>query len=175
MKYQSIVISGPVASGTSTAAKALAKKLNLKYYSVGDFMRKYSLEHNIPLYKKEDIPDEVDRKIDKSLLDIVSSQGNVVVDALYFGYFTREMPYVLKVLLTADEEVRVDRALARTHTHKETAEDVKRRDKAHDAKFRKLYANANFLDPEFFDLIIDTTNTPAEEVVKTISKIFLES
>src|SRR3989338_6963759 len=53
MTYRSIVLSGPVAAGTTTAAKSLAEKLTLKYHSAGDFFRKYMQDHNIPLPNKE--------------------------------------------------------------------------------------------------------------------------
>ncbi len=175
MKYRSIVVSGPVASGTSTAAKTLAEKLNLEYHSAGDFFRRYMIDHNIPLPEKVQVPDAVDRKIDKELTDLAASKKPVIIDSLYHGYFTRNIPHVLKVLFKADEDVRIERALLRVHTHKETAEDVKRRDQTHDIKFRKLYANVYFLDPKFFDLIIDTTNTPNDKVVQTIAKKFQEN
>lgn len=173
MKYRSIVLSGPVAAGTSTAAKVLSEKLNLPVKSPGDFFRKFMQEHNIPLPNKEEIPDDVDRKIDEETTDMIEKSPGVIVDSLYAGYFTRNMPQVLRVLLKADEEERIRRALSRTHTHKETAGDVRQRDRAHDLKFRKLYADENFLDPKFFDLVIDTTNTKAEEVIKKITKKFL--
>ena len=172
MKYRSIVISGPVASGTSTAAKALAKKLGLKYHSTGDYFRQYFLDHNIPLYAKEQIPDDVDRKIDEKFTKLAESKKGVVIDSVYAGYFTRNMSHILRVLLTASQDQRTKRAVERTHTHKETAEDVKRRDRAHDLKFRKLYAKENCLNPKFFNLKIDTTNTPEEEVAKKISEEF---
>lgn len=170
--YRSIVISGPVASGTTTAAKALADKLGLEFHSAGDFFRDYMLKHNIPLPEKVQIPDEVDRKVDQELTDLAASEKGVIIDSLYHGYFTRNMPHVLKVKLTADLETRIKRAIDRVHTHKETAEDVKRRDETHDIKFRKLYANENFLDPKFFDLVIDTTNTTTEEVIEKIMEKF---
>lgn len=173
MKYRSIVISGPVAAGSSTAAKALAEKLNLKYYSAGDFFRQYSIENKIPLPDKEKVPDNVEIKIDQEVIDLAKSPQKVVIDALYAGYFTRNMKHVLKILLAADEKVRVQRAIDRVHTHRETEGDVKKRDKAHDLKFRKLYANENFLDPKFFDLKIDTTKTKPEEVIDKITKKFL--
>lgn len=168
MKYHSIVISGPVASGTSTAAKTLAQKFGLDYHSAGDFFRQYMIDHKIPLPEKVQIPDQVDRKIDQELTDLAASEKGVIIDSLYHGYFTRNIPHVLKVLLTADLETRIKRALSRTHTHKETREDVIRRDETHDIKFRKLYADENFLDPKFFDLVIDTTNTTQEEVTEKI-------
>ncbi len=172
MAYRSITLSGPVASGTTTAAKNLAQKLGLELHIAGDFFRDYMIKHNIPLPNKEEIPDDIDRKVDKELTDTLASEKSVVVDGLYYGYFAKNMPFVLKVLLTADENERIARALRRISTHKETANDVKKRDQAHDIKFRKLYADENFMDPKFFDLIIDTTNTTEDEVAAKIIEKF---
>ncbi|MCR4325126.1 MAG: cytidylate kinase family protein [Candidatus Curtissbacteria bacterium] len=173
--YKSIVLSGPVASGTSTAAKSLAEKFNLELHIAGDFFRKYIQDHNIPLPNKEEIPDEIEKQVDEDLTNLLKDASGVVVDALYAGYFTHEIPHVLKVLLICDEEERIKRALRRHHTHLETAEDVIKRDRAHDKKFRKLYADENFLDPKFFDLVIDTTKTQPEDVVEKISEKFGEN
>ena len=170
MKYISIAISGPIASGTTTAAKTLAQKLNLEYHSAGEFFRKYMKEHNIPLPNKEEVPDDIERSLDQKLTDLLASEKPVVADGLYCGYFARNMGHVLKVLLTADEETRIQRALDRGEG--ETAEDVRHRDSAHDAKFRKLYADENFLDPKFFDLVIDNTNLEAGDMVDQILKKF---
>ena len=169
-KFTSITLSGPVAAGTTTAVKTLAQKLNLKYNSAGEFFRKYMKDHNIPLPNKEKIPDEVERALDEKLTELLKSKKPVVVDGLYAGYFARDMNHVLKVLITADEATRIQRALDRSEG--ETAEDVRRRDAAHNAKFRKLYANENFLDTKFFDLVIDNTNLEPEEVIERISEKF---
>ena len=174
MAYRSIVISGPVASGSTTAAKLLSQELEIPYKSAGDFFREYMLSRNIPLPQKEKIPDDVEKKVDEELTQLASSKS-IIIDGLYTGYFARANPQVLKVLLTCDEDERIRRALERTHTHKETAEDVKKRDAAHDTKFRKLYSDENFLDPKFFDLTIDTTNTEPEEVTKIITKVFVKA
>ena len=166
MKYVSITLSGPVAAGTTTAAKALAQKLNLEYHSAGELFRQYMKDHNIPLPNKEQIPDDIERSLDQRLTDLMASDKPVVVDGLYSGYFARDMKHVLKILLTADENVRIQRALDRSEG--ETAQDVKKRDAAHDTKFRKLYAQENFLDPKFFDLVIDTSKNTQEETTQKI-------
>ena len=171
MKYRSIVISGPVASGSTTAAKLLSQKLEIPYKSAGDFFREYMIKYNIPLPQKEKIPDEVEKKVDDELTELANNKS-IIIDGLYTGYFARSKPQVLKVLLTCDENERIRRALERIHTHKETAEDVKKRDAAHDIKFHKLYADENFLNPKFFDLIIDTTKTKPEEVSEKILEKF---
>lgn len=174
MKYKSIVISGLPAVGTTTTAKVLAEKLNLKYHSAGDFFRKYALEHNIPLYAKAQIPDELDRQKDQELANL-ADKGGVVIEADYIGYFTRNMPHVLRVLLTCDEDERTRRAVSRVHTHTETAAEVKKRQEELYKKFHKIYSSEDYLNPKFFDLVIDTTSTPVEAVVKKISENFLSS
>lgn len=171
-KYKSITISGPVAAGTTSAAKTLAQELNLEYRGAGEFFRKYSKEHNIPLPNKEEIPDDVERSLDQELTALLASNKPVVVDGLYAGYFAKDMPFVLKVKLTASEDIRIKRALERSQD--ETAEDVKKRDKAHDLKFRKLYSNEDFLDPKFFNLIIDNSSLSQEEVATKITEKFKE-
>lgn len=171
MHYTSITLSGPIASGTSTAARALAEKLNLKYISAGDFFRQYATDHNIPLYDKTQIPDNLDLKVDAELTELAKG-GGCVIDAHYIGYFSKDSPQVLKMLLTCDYQIRINRALSRTHTHVESAEEIKLRESGLDAKFRKLYADENFLDPKFFDLVIDTTNTTPEGVVSQVSQKF---
>jgi len=172
-EYRSITISGPVAAGTTSAAKTLAQQLNLEYHSAGEFFRQYMKSHNIPLPNKEEIPDDVERSLDQELTTLLKSNKPVVVDGLYAGYFAKDMPHILKVKLTASENIRIKRALKRSQD--ETAEDVKRRDEAHDLKFRKLYANEDFLDPKFFDLIIDNSNLAPEEVVAKIAEKFKET
>ena len=43
-KYRNISISGLPGAGSTTLGKHLAKHLDFKYYSGGDFMRKYAIE-----------------------------------------------------------------------------------------------------------------------------------
>ncbi len=172
--YRSIVLSGQIASGTTTAAKTLAQKYNLQFHYAGDFFRSYMKEHNIPLFDKSQIPDDIDERIDQEMTDLAASQKGVVIDGHYIGYFTRSMPHVLRVLFTCDIEERVKRAANRDQ-EKETAEDIKKREEGLDAKFRKLYTNEYYLDPKFFEVTIDTTFTSKEEVVDLISAKFESS
>ena len=174
-KYISIAISGQIASGTTTAAQNISKKLQVNYKSAGDFFRDYMRKHSIALHDKESIPDEVDRKFDEEVVTLLQSNKPIIVEGLYVGYFARNMKNVLKVLLAADDSVRIKRALSRTHTHSETADTVKKRDIAHNIKFRKLYADEYFLDEKFFDIKIDTSNVSPESVTNKIIEKFKEN
>lgn len=171
MAYKSITVSGLSATGTTTTAKALCEKLGLEYHSAGEFFRKYMLEHNIPLHAHLQIPDELDREIDEKLTSL-AQKGGVVVEGRYIGYFTKDMDYVLRVLLTADEKTRLQRAMHRTHTHTETVEEIQKREEENDRKFRKIYANENFLDPKFFNLVINTASTAPDNVISEIVEQF---
>mgnify|MGYP003395013422 CR=1 FL=1 len=174
MSYTSIAISGQIASGTSTAAKSAASALNLKYESAGDFFRAYMLENNFPLWDKSKIPDDLDQEIDEKLTAL-AKEGGYVVDAHYIGYFTKDMPNVLRVLLACESQERYKRAISRHHTHTETIEEIKKREDGLDSKFRKLYADEFYIDPKFFDLKIDTTNTTPDEVKEKIVAKFKEN
>lgn len=165
MTYHSIAISGQIAAGTSTAAKNVSQKLNLKFESAGDFFRKYAIENDIPLYDKAQIPDNLDREMDKKLTALAKS-GGWVIDGHYIGYFTKDDPTVLKVLLNCKDDERYKRALTRANPELKT--DVKKREEGLDKKFRKLYADENFLDPKYFNLVIDTTDIPQEETAQKI-------
>lgn len=170
MTYRSITVSGLVATGTTTAAKTLCAKYNLEFHSAGEFFRKYMEEHNIPLYDHSKVPDDLDKEIDDDLIALAQSEKGVLIDGRYIGYLTRDISHVLRVLFVCEEEERINRALNRDN--KETKEEIIKRDVENDAKFRKLYADENFLDPKFFNLTVDTTLTQPEDVVRLISKEF---
>lgn len=168
-KYKSIVISGPIASGTTTAAKAVAEKLGIKYLSAGEVFRKYALDNNIPLPNKELIPDEFEYEVDNRMKSL-ARKGGVALDGHYAGYLLRDNSAILRILLTCDREMRIQRALKRDQ--KETRKDVIEREEGLDLKFRRIYVNENYLNPKFFDLEIDTTNSSIEETAKQIAEKF---
>ncbi|MCH8082247.1 MAG: cytidylate kinase family protein [Proteobacteria bacterium] len=99
-------------------------KANLAEESAGDYFRQYMIEHGIDLHKKEDLPDKVDRDFDDEVKKTLESTTPIVFEGIYSGYIARDMKHVMRVLLIADEKVRIKRALNRTHTHTETPETV---------------------------------------------------
>lgn len=165
MKYTNIVVAGDVGTGTTTLAKSLAQRLNFTYISTGDYFRQYAKEHNIPLWDKSSVPDSVDQEIDKKFTEKMKNEAGFVFDTHYGGYFTRDMDHVFKILLTCDPKTSEDRILNRDHTHKETVEDIKKRRAENLAKFHKLYSKESPENPEYFNLIIDTTQTSAEDTL----------
>ena len=168
MKFRNIVVAGDAGTGTTTLARSLAAKLHLKYISAGDFFRQYALEHNIPLWDKAAVPDKVDREVDNKFTEMMKNDSGYIFDSHYGGYFARDMGDNFKVLLTCDPKTAEERIIARDHTHQETPEEIRKRRAGIVAKFKKLYSGENHENPNFFDLIIDTTETNTE---KTLEKV----
>lgn len=172
MKYKNIVVSGLIGSGTSTLANNLARELGWEHYSTGDFFRQYHLENNIPLWNASAIPEELDRKIDNYILEQLKNKENLVIDSHYGGWFSRELTDVFKILLTCSQEEIIKRVTNRKHTHSETKEDILERMRQLDKKFRKLYAEEDYLTEKNYSLKIDTTNsTPTETLSKVIDTL----
>ncbi len=162
MKFRNIVVAGNVGTGTTTLAKSLADNLSYKYVSAGDFFRKYALENNIPLWDKKAVPDSVDREIDSKFTEMMKSETGYVFDTHYGGYFTRDMQDVFRILLTCDSKAAEERIISRDHTHKETVVDIRKRREENLAKFHKLYSSDDPENPDFFNLVVDTTTTSIE-------------
>lgn len=165
--FKNVVVSGDVGTGTTTLAKDLAGKLGWKYLSTGDFFRAYQKRHNIPLWNKAAIPDEVEKKIDYEFLEKIKTDKHIVFDSHYGSWFARDLKDIFRVLLVCDKRTAMQRILAREHTHKETPQEIEERRRQLRAKFKKLYSNDNYEDPKYFHLVIDTTTTKAKEAIST--------
>jgi len=169
-KYKNIIISGDVGTGTSTLGKALAEKLSWEFLSTGDFFRQYFIEHNIPLWDKSSIPNEVEKKVDYELFDKIKNEQGLVVDSHYAAWFSKDIPDVFRILLVCDEKTVNERILKRVHTHKETVAEIEERRKQLHEKFTKLYSNENYLDPKFFNLVIDTGKNNIPQTIELALK-----
>jgi len=170
-KYRNIIISGDIGTGTSTLGKALAEKLGWQFLTTGDFFRGYHIKHNIPLWDKASIPDELDKKIDTKLLEKIKNEREFVIDSHYAGWFSRNIKDIFRILLVCNPKIATERILSREHTHKESPKEIEERRRQLRAKFKKLYSDDNYEDHRFFNLVIDTTRT---EIQPTIQKAYEE-
>lgn len=165
-KYKNISISGDVGTGTSTLASGLAKKLGWKVISAGDIFRDYHKKHNIPLWNKMALPDELDKGVDYDFIERMKAEKQTIFESHYSGWFARNLRYVFRILLVCDKKVANERIINRQHTHKETPKEIEERRKQLRAKFKKLYSEDDYENPKFFHLVIDTTKTGVEETIE---------
>lgn len=172
-----ITISGTPGSGKSTVAKAIAKELNLKHYSAGDFMREMAESRGISLMDLTNLA-KTDKSIDKEIDDRtkhLALKDNFVIDARIAFHF---IPKAMKIFLKADLKVAAlrtwsDIAAQKRHSErqlkseKEVYEAIVKRQQSEIKRFKEYYG-VDFLDSKNYDFVLDTTNLTQEESIKKV-------
>ncbi len=182
---EAIIISGFPASGKTTIAALLAKKLNVSSIGGGDILKEMAAERGyIPggndwwdtkdglkfLKERErnsEFDKEADTKMEKKIRD-----GNIVVTS-YTAPWLFNMGF--KVWLDASHDKRTERMSKRDGTaQKDTAEIVTKREKENHKLYMSLYKIDFGVDKEPFDLILNTDNKTPEEISELILTKFKE-
>ena len=170
-----ITISGIAGSGKSTVAKLLAKKLNYKHYSIGDFMRELAKERNttlLELSKQAEKDQSIDKELDKKQTELGKTQDNFVIDSRLGFHFIKNSK---KIFLEVQLNEAAKRILKEKRQHEqykdiqESIEKIKTRISSEDKRYRGYY-NIDYHNKNNYDLVIDTTNIKPEEVVEKIIK-----
>ncbi|RLI80275.1 cytidylate kinase [Archaeoglobales archaeon] len=166
-----ITISGLPGSGTTTVAKILAKKLNLKLISAGEIFRELAAKKGMTLIEfgkyAENNPD-VDLLIDKTQKEMAEKEENAVVEGRLSGYMVKNAD--LKVWLFADAEIRYERIAKREH--KDIAvvrSETKKREELEKRRYEKFYS-INIDDWSIYDLAVNSGRFDAEKIVEIILK-----
>lgn len=168
---KNIAICGDVGTGKGTLAKNLQKKLGWEILSTGEFFRRYHKEHNLPMVDTLDIPEELDRKVDMGFQERMLSEKDHIFESHLAGWLSKDFPTTFKILLTCDKQEAMRRISKREGITPEEAEQTSwKRSRLLDQKFKRLYDVDNCYNPEYFDLVIDTTNITPEEVLNVVLK-----
>ena len=168
-----ITISGRAGSGKSTVGETLAKKLNMKYYCIGDMRRKMAEDMGISLAEFNRLGEKeafTDTKVDEFQERLGKKEDNFVIVGRTSYYF---IPHSVKVFLDVALEEGAKRIFnekrekEKFKTLSEAVESIKAREESDSKRYKKYYS-INISEPKNFDLIIDTTKIPADEVVDKI-------
>jgi CMP/dCMP kinase len=176
MRYKNIAISGDIGTGKTTLAKKLAEKLQWKHTNAGDFFRAWHEENKIPLNETEKIPPEKDKEMDFGFQDLMKNEEHTIFESRLAGYLAKDLDYIFKILCIAELNVAIQRAGERDQVSEvEAKQNVSIRSQALKEKFKKLYGVDDYLDPKYFDLVIDsTTNSPDENLEIVLTKLGLD-
>lgn len=173
---KSIVISGPPAVGKTTVAKGLAQEFQLQYLSGGDVLKEMASEHGfdssgddwwdteegMKFLKQREENSEFDKKLDEKLIDLFEKGGMVIT--------SYTLPWLIKdgirIWLEGSHESSTKRMQSRDSMSPEEAYEItKKRYDRNKALYKKLY-NFDFgQDTSVFDLIINTDNLTATQVI----------
>ena len=168
-----ITISGKAGSGKSTVAKELAKKLNLKHYSIGDLMRQIAKEKKLTLSQLSKLAEKdksIDAALDKKNIEL-RDENNFVIDGRLTAYFN---PYAdLKIFLGCNDKVRAERILKekrkdeKSKNTKELIKKINQREQSERKRYKEIYS-IDYYDKKLYDLIMDTTDLSISEVVAIV-------
>lgn len=180
VKKHIITIAGKLGSGKSSTSKNIANLLNYKRASTGEFMRLMANKRGIKLDELSKIA-ETDDSIDFEIDDYTRSLGeedNIVIDSRLGFYF---IPNSFKVFLELDPVIASERILedkkinpdrhteaSGFDTEEQITESINNRLLSERKRYKKLYGIEDLTDHNNFDLVIDTSQTPLEEVSKKV-------
>ena len=178
---KSIVISGPPAVGKTTVAKGLAEEFNLQYLSGGDVLKEMAKEQGFDsegddwwdtaqgmkfLNQREENP-EFDKKLDEKLTRLFN-QGKMVITSYTLPWLVKDG---IKIWLEGSHASSTERMQSRDNMSPEEAFEItKERFDKNKALYKKLY-NFDFADDKsVFDLIINTDNLTAQQVIDVVKE-----
>jgi len=169
-----ITISGMPGSGKTTVAKLLAKKLRLKFYSIGDLRGRMAMEHGLTIDQLNEIgmrEEWTDREADEYQKKLAEKEKDFVIESRLGFYF---IPQSLKIFLDVDITTAAQRIFKvsrpdekKRKSVKETLESIKKRTESDRMRYKKYY-NVDFTDRSQYDIVIDTTNLTVEQVADKI-------
>lgn len=168
-----ILLSGLSGTGSTTAARKIAEDLGLHYVYGGQIFRNLAVEKGISLEEMVESLErdpEVEREIDRRLV-AEGTQDNVLIEGRTIGWIFPKDIEACRIWLTCDLDERLRRVQAREHTPR-SPENLLRREASDNRRYLALYG----IRPEDFspfDLVVDTTDSPVEEVVRQIEE-FIE-
>lgn len=169
-----IIVSGPPGAGSSTIAKALAKKLKLRYFSVGKIQKSFgssgeegksSLEVWREKYGKT-------KKFHHKVLDEPqikeAEKGNVIINSKLGIHFLKNLSD-RKIWLDVPLEVRARRSAQRDKIPvKRARKEIKEREKIERREFKRLYGFDYFNQKKYADLVMDSSGLTINQTVNKI-------
>ncbi len=173
-KKEIITIAGKPGSGKSTTANAIAKMLEYKRFSSGDFMRNIAKKRGVTLEELGRIAETdrtIDEETDEALRQIGITDDKLVIDSRLAFHW---IPSSFKVYLELDLAIAAERIFSEDNeARKASGEIAETKDEMYAslaqrlASEQKRYYALYQIDPyntTHFDLVVDTSHDRPEHV-----------
>jgi cytidylate kinase len=175
-----VTISQMIGTGGEQIAKEVSKRLNYTYYAEEE-LRQTAAEmgfHTGTLHVEEKSPDFFARYFSEklaiyfgrmqSLIYEVAKQGNAVFSGRGSQLLLRVFDCALHVLITGSKEKRTERVMNQNHVERELAERMVDRSDRDKRGFLKFAFDRDWLDPNLYDLVLNTDKLTTESAVRMI-------
>ena len=171
MKFKNIAVSGRIGAGTSTLVKQLSQTLGWPLRDASQIFRDVTAQMGFNLEIDIDKAignrnDQIDREVDKKTLETLSGNNKIIVTSKLAGFLSCDISHALRILIACPVEKRIRRyAVSRGYFIDKAKELLILREKLDQEKWSRLYGHHDFLNPRYFQLVLDSTvMTPEEEV-----------
>jgi len=162
-----ITISGTPCSGKTSVARKLCERLQLDYFSPGDFRNKLLMNRGagIRSYMENSIADD-DRLVDSHLISVMK-KGDVVVDGIYAALLC-EVDYIdgFHVFLDAPMPLRMRRY--REREKKMCVEGVLREQEDSEVRRGRDMYGVDYRSPTHYDTFLYTAKMGTEKALKLL-------
>ncbi len=173
-KHTKITIGGLSGTGKGTVARMLAEKLGFQLNSAGNFFRELAkekgynsvLEFQKVIHAERNDDFSVDIETDERTKKFGLENTNFVIEGRLCAHM---IPDAFKILLICSDEERFRRVAQRQKVNVEEAKkETLERERLYTDFYKRFYQIENYLDESHYDLVINTTFTPPEEIVQNI-------
>ena len=169
-----ITVGGMLGSGKSTIAEIVAKKLKLKFYSIGNIMRELATKRKLSINEYISLKEDVDSEIDNYQKNLGLKEDNFIVDGRLAFHF---IPDSIKIFFDVNPEVGAERIFKNQRSSEkkyknvnEALKSINSRIEEDKKRYKKLY-NIDAYDKNNFDYVIDTTNLDIDAIAEKVIKI----
>ena len=167
-----ITIGGLPGTGTTTIAKMIAEKYNLRHVCAGFIFREMAKEMGMDLaefskYAEEN--EEVDKEIDRRQVEM-AKEGNIVLEGRLAAWMLikNNIKIDLAIWLKAPPMVRAERISIRENEDVEEAmRKMLEREQSEKKRYKEIY-NIDIDDLSIYDLVIDTSKWGIDGVFNII-------
>jgi len=170
-----ITINGMPGAGKGTAAKYLAKKLGLKYYSMGDMRGEIAKEKGLTIAQLNKLG-EKERWTDKLVDDFqkkLQNKDNLILDGRLSWHF---IPNSIKILFLVNLKegskriFQTERKDEKYKNLKDALKAVKERINSDMKRYKKYYGIKNIYGLNKYDIVIDTSYFTIGQMCKKVLK-----
>jgi cytidylate kinase len=167
-----ITISGRPGSGKSTLGRLLSAKLNIPFFSMGEIRRHYAVEHGMTindLNERAEKDPSSDHQVDEFQRRLPEKHPSFIVDSRLGYHF---LPQSVKIFIKVPREIAAKRIFERRRESEAWAsvedgiEALKQREESDKHRYKHLYNIEHPPSMEHYDLVLDSTTTEADQLLK---------
>ena len=169
-----IVVSGPPGAGSTSVAKEVAKKLKLRYFSVGKIQKGFGKskkegKSSLEVWRKKY---GTTKEFHENVLDAPqieeAKKGNVVINSKLGIHFLKDLSDK-KIWLDVPLKVRAQRTAERDKISCFRAlKEIREREKIERREWRSIYGFDYFDLKKSADFVLDSSNLKLEQTVRRI-------